>query len=130
MKESQLNEPKSDRCRPFMPGDIVRLRSGGPRMTISCADSSHGRIECSWFARSSRCSGNFQVEELTRIEDEQYKEVVRQRLDWGLESLDTWHVVPKDRAAGETTFPAISMSTDQKPTTGCGEAASGKGFGG
>ncbi|TGV05219.1 DUF2158 domain-containing protein [Alcaligenaceae bacterium 429] len=30
-------------------GDVVQLRSGGPRMTVTQLGLTHGRVECSWF---------------------------------------------------------------------------------
>ncbi|MCQ9616373.1 DUF2158 domain-containing protein [Paenalcaligenes niemegkensis] len=30
-------------------GDVVRLKSGGPQMTVTQLGLTHGRVECSWF---------------------------------------------------------------------------------
>ena len=34
----------------FKVGDVVRLKSGGPSMTVKDAESSPGTVECVWFA--------------------------------------------------------------------------------
>jgi uncharacterized protein YodC (DUF2158 family) len=47
-------------------GDVVQLKSGGPRMTVSSID---GRdVYCEWFAATKRETGVFQVETLNKIE--------------------------------------------------------------
>jgi uncharacterized protein YodC (DUF2158 family) len=48
---------------PFKVGDIVRLRSGGPRMTVRAVDvepaSGEVTVFCNWFARNRIEQGNF-----------------------------------------------------------------------
>jgi uncharacterized protein YodC (DUF2158 family) len=34
----------------FVIGDVVRLKSGGPRMVVTDRSESGGRCECAWFA--------------------------------------------------------------------------------
>lgn len=41
----------------FQIGDVVRLRSGGPAMTITQLGLTHGRVECAWFD----CEGNLKT---------------------------------------------------------------------
>ena len=33
----------------FKTGDVVQLKSGGPRMTVGAAEASSGAILCHWF---------------------------------------------------------------------------------
>lgn len=33
----------------FQLGDIVVLKSGGPRMTVTQTGLTHNRVECTWF---------------------------------------------------------------------------------
>ncbi|AQS50573.1 hypothetical protein PAEH1_01600 [Paenalcaligenes hominis] len=33
----------------FQIGDVVKLNSGGPAMTITQLGLTHGRVECAWF---------------------------------------------------------------------------------
>lgn len=33
----------------FQVGDIVVLKSGGPRMTVTQTGLTHSRVECTWF---------------------------------------------------------------------------------
>jgi uncharacterized protein YodC (DUF2158 family) len=37
----------------FKPGDLVVLKSGGPRMTIEFVNSSDPKIGCVWFSEST-----------------------------------------------------------------------------
>lgn len=51
-------------------GDVVKLRSGGPEMTISSVPDSEYRdyYHCQWFAGKKLESGNFQEEQLVQVE--------------------------------------------------------------
>jgi uncharacterized protein YodC (DUF2158 family) len=52
-------------------GDTVRLKSGGPIMTVGGAEMG-GAYECSWFAGSDLKRGTFYAEQLDPVEmDEQ-----------------------------------------------------------
>jgi len=33
----------------FQPGDVVQLKSGGPKMTVESLDQPKGEAYCSWF---------------------------------------------------------------------------------
>lgn len=33
----------------FQVGDVVVLKSGGPRMTVTQTGLTHSRVECTWF---------------------------------------------------------------------------------
>jgi uncharacterized protein YodC (DUF2158 family) len=43
----------------FKIGDVVQLKSGGPRMTVDHIDP-HGAINCIWFQGQERKSAAFQ----------------------------------------------------------------------
>jgi len=45
-------------------GDVVRLKSGGPRMTVRQVDD--GLVKCAWFDGCDRKSADFWAQELTR----------------------------------------------------------------
>lgn len=49
----------------FKPGDIVQLKSGGPKMTVKeSASTDKNIIYCQWFAGSKLESGAFRSESL------------------------------------------------------------------
>lgn len=51
----------------FKTGDLVKLKSGGPTMTVqSVVDD---RVYCQWFAGSKLDSGSFPRESLVRAEE-------------------------------------------------------------
>lgn len=104
------------KLRPLMAGDIVRLRSGGPLMTVAFLDPDYSRVDCSWFWRATRYSQSFTFAELTRVEDEQYEQRVRRRLELGFESRDDYVTVPLTRAAGDSQEDNSSGSAGG-PTT-------------
>lgn len=35
-------------------GDVVKLNSGGPAMTVQCVYSESNRVECIWFTEEGR----------------------------------------------------------------------------
>jgi uncharacterized protein YodC (DUF2158 family) len=48
----------------FKPGDLVRLKSGGPKMTVQ-KDAGSNQWECSWFDRNGKLQkGSFVFEAL------------------------------------------------------------------
>ena len=53
----------------FNPGDVVKLNSGGPAMTISyIGRSDDRRIYCQWFHGNDLTEGSFYAEALTKTE--------------------------------------------------------------
>ena len=54
----------------FSPGDVVQLKSGGPRMTVAGPSEVHGadHVSCDWFEDGVRQSADFRVEQLQRPE--------------------------------------------------------------
>lgn len=53
----------------FKAGDVVRLRSGGPKMTVSGFKAS-GTVICVWFEGSKKEVGLFKEEALKKEEDQ------------------------------------------------------------
>ncbi len=56
----------------FEAGDIVRLRSGGPPMTVVYAGpdiQQQLRVRCQWFVGGQLCNGDFHAPELEDAED-------------------------------------------------------------
>lgn len=57
----------------FQKGEIVRLKSGGPRMTISAVhdwrDMTESTVTCTWFSGSKRHDGVFSIEVLDTVVD-------------------------------------------------------------
>lgn len=53
----------------FAVGDVVRLKSGGPTMTVASADRSNG-TKCQWFAGKKMEWGYFPAESLVVSADD------------------------------------------------------------
>ena len=49
------------------PGDVVQLKSGGPKMTVESIDEHFG-AKCSWFNGQQLQSEYFKVEALTIVD--------------------------------------------------------------
>lgn len=56
----------------FNVGDIVKLKSGGPNMTVDNASSS--RIQCVWFVDATRYRDNFDQGALEKVVPTEPKE--------------------------------------------------------
>ena len=54
----------------FEIGDVVQLKSGGPKLTVAKIESD-GRVYCYWFAGAKREHGTFGPETLKRPEQEE-----------------------------------------------------------
>lgn len=53
----------------FAVGDIVKLKSGGPDMTIRVSPDTAGKsYVCQWFAGKKLEQGNFPEDSLTQVE--------------------------------------------------------------
>ena len=52
----------------FKPGDIVQLKSGGPKMTVQ--DVRPQTIHCQWFAGSKLEDGHFNKESIIKFKEE------------------------------------------------------------
>lgn len=62
----------------FKPGDVVKLKSGGPSMTIGgysavASGESSTIVMCRWFVRNKAEHGNFDEVMLVLEEDDQKK---------------------------------------------------------
>jgi uncharacterized protein YodC (DUF2158 family) len=51
----------------FKPGDVVQLKSGGPKMTVSSLEEGGKRVYCRWFAGSKMEGGYFGSDILVKI---------------------------------------------------------------
>jgi len=50
---------------PIKVGDTVRLKSGGPLMTVNSIEPEHFEAQCKWFDSSNKClMGMFRLEAL------------------------------------------------------------------
>jgi uncharacterized protein YodC (DUF2158 family) len=59
----------------FKAGDVVRLKSGGPKMTISSVEAA--RIFTTWFAGDDPKTGAFATDTLETVEKSQQSEPLR-----------------------------------------------------
>jgi uncharacterized protein YodC (DUF2158 family) len=63
---------------PFKVGDVVRLKSGGPNMTVtSCGDhwsTGPNGVFCTWFAGTKQESGVFKMEVLALVPPDREEE--------------------------------------------------------
>jgi uncharacterized protein YodC (DUF2158 family) len=50
----------------FRAGDVVQLKSGGPKMTVS-SEEQYGMTYCVWFEGSKQQGANFNVETLKKV---------------------------------------------------------------
>ncbi len=57
----------------FEPGNVVRLKSGGPRMTVEANIDNLGEavVSCSWFDGTKLTRGNFPPAALERVGPDQ-----------------------------------------------------------
>jgi uncharacterized protein YodC (DUF2158 family) len=56
----------------FQEGDIVRLKSDGPKMTVKSATGGpNGNVVCQWFAGKKLEQGFFSPETLVPVEDDE-----------------------------------------------------------
>jgi len=54
----------------FKSGAVVRLKSGGPNMTVVGVESSTGRLVCKWFDGNKVSTGAFFSFELIEVPEE------------------------------------------------------------
>ena len=59
----------------FKTGDVVQLKSGGPKMTVTGYSSTGGRAEvyCTWFAGAKSDGGFFPVDAVVKVPEEKLK---------------------------------------------------------
>jgi uncharacterized protein YodC (DUF2158 family) len=55
----------------FKCGDAVRLKAGGPKMTVSAENTVNpGQYFCKWFSRTKLNEGRFNADELEPYQEE------------------------------------------------------------
>jgi uncharacterized protein YodC (DUF2158 family) len=54
---------------PFKVGDIVRLKTGGPEMTVEAVNMKGPDVICTWVAETVRRHGRFKVLLLQKVEE-------------------------------------------------------------
>ncbi|MGO0628681.1 YodC family protein [Pseudomonas sp. SAR267] len=55
----------------FKVGDLVRIKSGGPVMTVKTVFDQSNSFDCQWFAGKKLEVGRFPSESLVPVEEEQ-----------------------------------------------------------
>jgi uncharacterized protein YodC (DUF2158 family) len=55
----------------FKTGDIVQLKSGGPKMTVSEVSELTGDVHCQWFAGSKLSRGRFEPNAIELFTEEE-----------------------------------------------------------
>ena len=62
---------RSQAMTSFLEGDVVQLRSGGPKMTVDGLLDQAGQFQakCSWFNGAIRMSDLFELHSLRNLED-------------------------------------------------------------
>jgi uncharacterized protein YodC (DUF2158 family) len=58
--------------RQFQPGDVIQLKSGGPKMTVYLVMPNG--VSCQWFAGGKLRVGHFNLEIVARVEEEEKKQ--------------------------------------------------------
>src|SRR5690606_5709936 len=53
----------------FKVGDVVQLKSGGPKMTVTDVDEGKPYVGCTWFAKALKEQATFPVDALERVVD-------------------------------------------------------------
>ena len=54
---------------PFKVGDVVRLKTGGPEMTVEAVDAKGPDVICIWVAETVRRHGRFKALLLQKVEE-------------------------------------------------------------
>ncbi len=57
----------------FQTGDIVQLRSGGPKMTVEHMGAAGGTVRCQWFSGKKPAWGDFPFKSLARPKEAENK---------------------------------------------------------
>ena len=60
-------------------GDVVQLKSGGPKMTITSTKANQAGVLCTWFDKSEVKSSRFPVEVLQQFKRTRKKTTRRKR---------------------------------------------------
>ena len=67
-----MTKNKGVKMEKYKTGDVVQLKSGGPKMTVKSSNVS-GEIYCQWFAGSKLEAGYFPPESLNRVKENEGK---------------------------------------------------------
>ena len=59
----------------FTPGTIVRLKSGGPKMTVGSEATPGNYVNCQWFRGKELMSGQFAVDAIKPVKGKKPKKV-------------------------------------------------------
>jgi uncharacterized protein YodC (DUF2158 family) len=54
---------------PFKVGDVVRLKTGGPEMTVEAVEARSPDVICTWLAQTMRRHGRFKALLLQKVEE-------------------------------------------------------------
>ncbi|WP_417909333.1 YodC family protein [Candidatus Electronema sp. PJ] len=57
-------------------GQIVRLKSGGPKMTVGIITHSNGMCICQWFTEGKLEKGDLPLESLESVEPDEIKATI------------------------------------------------------
>lgn len=63
----------------FKEGDVVRLKSGGPSMTVELIDETTLQISCVWIDKGKQQRGNFAPATLMKVPDPGIPSIVQPR---------------------------------------------------
>ena len=58
----------NESCSGIRRGDTVRVRSGGPVMTVGDCSPVHGTIRCEWFDGNRQCYGMFWAKSVEKVD--------------------------------------------------------------
>ena len=61
----------------FKAGDIVQLKSGGPKMTISSGPDDHLYYHCQWFSGTKLSFGRFPLSSLVACPPEETRKTTK-----------------------------------------------------
>jgi len=70
-------------------GDVVRLKSGGPKMTVEDVKPNPAGIICTWFGEAEITSSYFQPQTLEKVQESKKKKTpARRKRRLSLDELD------------------------------------------
>jgi uncharacterized protein YodC (DUF2158 family) len=54
---------------PLRAGDLVQVKSGGPKMTVEVEEQGDGKVYCTWFDGAKPMQRGFAPDTLVRLDD-------------------------------------------------------------